>query len=152
MGERLLLLFLLTTATGCAPIPPPPPLESIAFSPDLAIDLREMIALPSGLHYREVDPGTGAAAAQGDRVAVRYIGWLPDGTIIDENIADEEPARFRLGGGSTIRGWDEGITGMAAGGQRMLVIPSQLAYGRWGQGRVPPNTPLVFLVQLLTID
>ena len=103
--------------------------------------------------------GTGAVAASGDEVSVHYTGWLYDedapnqrGQQFDSSIERGEPITFLLGAGRVIRGWDEGVAGMRVGGQRVLLIPSDLGYGREGAGGViPPNASLVFEVELVDV-
>lgn len=105
----------------------------------------------SGLQYQDLVLGEGPAAQNGDTVSVHYTGWLEDGTEFDSSIGGE-PFEFVLGTGSVIQGWDEGIAGMQAGGQRKLIIPPELAYGANGYGSViPPNATLTFDVELLEI-
>ncbi|HSY26871.1 MAG TPA: FKBP-type peptidyl-prolyl cis-trans isomerase, partial [Burkholderiaceae bacterium] len=63
-----------------------------------------------------------------------------------------QPLSFELGVGQVIAGWDQGLVGMAVGGTRTLIIPSSLAYGATGSGPIPPNSPLVFTIQLLSVQ
>ena len=106
----------------------------------------------SGLKYEDLAEGTGAVAADGQRVVVHYTGWLIDGRKFDSSRDREEPFEFALGKGHVIRGWDEGVAGMRIGGTRRLTIPPQLGYGPRGAGGViPPNATLVFEVELLEI-
>lgn len=104
----------------------------------------------------DLKPGTGDVASAGDEVSVHYTGWVYDedapnqrGQQFDSSRERGEPITFLLGAGRVIRGWDEGVAGMRVGGQRILLIPSDLAYGRKGAGGViPPNASLVFEVEL----
>ena len=108
----------------------------------------------------DVQAGTGAEAAAGQRVTVHYTGWLYDegagdkkGTKFDSSRDRNEPFTFRLGAGEVIRGWDEGVAGMKVGGQRTLTIPPELGYGAYGApGAIPPNATLLFEVELLAVD
>jgi FKBP-type peptidyl-prolyl cis-trans isomerase len=147
-------LFLLLALAGCASMGGGAaiPLASTEFSPALGVDLSIMTETPSGLHFRDVTPGSGEMAQAGNRLGIRYIAWLPSGRQIDDNITAAAPLEFRLGDPALIRGWNEGLEGMRSGGQRMLVVPPSLAYGRWGRGRVPPNSTLIFLVELVTVE
>lgn len=103
--------------------------------------------------------GEGATAQAGQTVIVHYTGWLfdesaPDnkGTKFDSSLDRNEPFDFPLGGGRVIQGWDEGVAGMQEGGERTLVIPSEMGYGARGAGGViPPNAKLVFDVKLLKV-
>ncbi|KZV85029.1 hypothetical protein EXIGLDRAFT_775961 [Exidia glandulosa HHB12029] len=106
--------------------------------------------LPSGLKIRDAKLGTGPAAKKGQRLQMRYIGKLPNGKIFDKNTSGS-PFVFKLGKGEVIKGWDEGLAGMQVGGERVLTIPGNLAYGPRppkGSG-IPPNATLLFEVKLL---
>ncbi|NYZ63215.1 FKBP-type peptidyl-prolyl cis-trans isomerase [Luteimonas sp. SJ-16] len=108
----------------------------------------------------DVTRGEGPAARSGDDVAVHYTGWLYDenapdkrGTQFDSSLERGQPFVFRLGAGRVIRGWDEGVAGMQAGGTRILHIPAWLGYGAGGAGQViPPGASLVFEVELVEIQ
>ncbi|MBA4381087.1 MAG: peptidylprolyl isomerase [Sideroxydans sp.] len=103
--------------------------------------------------------GEGAVAQAGQTVIVHYTGWLYDesapnnkGAKFDSSLDRNEPFDFPLGGGRVIQGWDEGVAGMQEGGERTLVIPSEMGYGARGAGDViPPNAKLVFDVKLLKV-
>jgi FKBP-type peptidyl-prolyl cis-trans isomerase len=113
---------------------------------------QKVITNPSGLQYVELQEGTGAAAKAGDTVEVHYTGWLKDGKKFDSSKDRGKPFSFKLGAGEVIKGWDEGVAGMKAGGKRKLIIPSALAYGKKGAGGViPPDAELTFEVELLKI-
>ena len=108
---------------------------------------------PSGLIIEEVIIGQGAAAQAGQRVTVHYTGWLTDGEKFDSSKDRDDPFQFSLGAGRVIKGWDEGVQGMQVGGTRKLTIPPALGYGARGAGGViPPNAPLMFEVELISID
>lgn len=111
--------------------------------------------LPTGpvtaLATEDLVVGTGKEVASTDNVTVHYTGWLAtDGTVFDSSVERGEPATFPLSG--VIQGWQEGIPGMQVGGKRRLVIPADLAYGSSGTGGIPPNSALVFEVELLSIQ
>ena len=107
----------------------------------------------SGLEYIEVEPGTGAQAESGKTVSVHYTGKFQDGKVFDSSVSRGEPIKFPLGAGRVIKGWDEGIALMKAGGKAQLVIPPHLAYGESGAGGViPPNATLVFDVELVSVE
>jgi peptidylprolyl isomerase len=106
----------------------------------------------SGLDYIEVEAGAGEQAKAGDTVRVHYTGKFTDGKVFDSSVTRGEPLEFSLGAGRVIKGWDEGIALMKAGGKAQLVIPPYLAYGERGVGGViPPNATLVFDVELISI-
>jgi FKBP-type peptidyl-prolyl cis-trans isomerase FkpA len=109
--------------------------------------------------FQKIDTvaGTGAVASAGHMVSVNYTGWLFDpkapqqhGAKFDSSIG-REPFTFRLGGGSVIKGWDQGVDGMKVGGKRTLIIPAALGYGDDGAGPIPPGANLVFDVELLDV-
>ena len=117
----------------------------------------------SGLYYLEKTKGKGAKPTKGSMVKVNYTGRLLDGTVFDTSdeataksagLFDErrpyEPIEFALGAGQVIPGWDEGIALMSAGTKAQLIIPSAIAYGENGAGPIPPYSPLVFDVELVS--
>ncbi|KAH8922391.1 hypothetical protein BT69DRAFT_1243173 [Atractiella rhizophila] len=106
--------------------------------------------LPSGLKIIDSKEGDGEPARKGKMIHVRYIGKLDNGKVFDKNTAGE-PFKFRLGAGEVIKGWDTGFEGMKVGGERKLVIPPQLAYGKRKTGDIPANSTLTFDVKLLKI-
>jgi FKBP-type peptidyl-prolyl cis-trans isomerase len=111
----------------------------------------DTIATASGLRYIDATVGAGAAAHAGQTVSVHYSGWLTDGTLFDTSL-NGSPYSFVLGGGTVIKGWDEGLVGMRVGGRRRLIIPPSLAYGSTGAGAIPPNATLIFDVELRAIS
>jgi FKBP-type peptidyl-prolyl cis-trans isomerase len=97
--------------------------------------------------------GTGATAAVGNTLTVNYTGTFLDGTKFDSSLdPGRTPFSFVLGAGQVIAGWDQGLVGMKVGGKRKLTIPPELAYGSAGKGTIPPNTTLVFVVDLLAVN
>lgn len=108
--------------------------------------------LASGLVYEDVLIGDGKMADPGLTVSVHYTGTFTDGRKFDSSLDRGQPYTFELGSGSVIRGWDEGIKGMRVGGKRKLTIPSDLAYGAAGRGQIPPNTTLLFDVELVGVQ
>ena len=98
-----------------------------------------------------VDNTTTIIAENGMQVAVHYQGRLEDGTIFDDSHKRGEPISFTLGKGQVIKGWEQGIEGMAVGEKRTLTIPPELGYGEQGAGDViPPNATLIFDVELVS--
>lgn len=95
--------------------------------------------------------GTGATAVAGDTLTVHYVGTLTNGSKFDSSYDRNQPYTFRLGAGAVIAGWDQGVTGMRVGGKRRLTIPPNLAYGNQAVGSIPPNSTLVFEIDLLSI-
>lgn len=102
--------------------------------------------------------GTGAAAASGSTLTVQYTGWLYDGSKSDQKGLQFEtnvggtPFRFQLGAGQVIAGWDQGLVGIQPGGIRRLVIPPALAYGTVRRGPIPPNSTLIFEVEVTAVE
>ena len=114
--------------------------------------MADPITTPSGLKYEDIEPGTGAAASSGQKAKVHYTGWLKNGQKFDSSKDRNDPFEFTLGAGQVIKGWDEGVAGMKVGGKRKLTIPSELGYGARGAGGViPPNSELIFEVELLGV-
>ena len=105
----------------------------------------------SGLQYWDIKVGTGAEAKDGSKVKVHYTGWLTSGKKFDSSIGSS-PYEFTIGRAEVIKGWDEGVAGMKVGGKRQLHIPPDLAYGEDGHPpQIPPNSTLIFDVQLVSI-
>ncbi len=95
--------------------------------------------------------GDGEVVKNGSQVTVHYIGTLQNGQEFDNSYVKGSPLAFIVGKGMVIKGWDEGLIGMRVGGQRILVIPSELAYGKSGGGPIPPNANLVFAIELVSL-
>jgi FKBP-type peptidyl-prolyl cis-trans isomerase FkpA len=131
--------MLVSAAAACGSTTPTSPGVAVPFS---QVDLRA---------------GTGADAVAGKTVTVNYTGWLYDPAKTDQKGAQFDtsavrgPYAFVLGAGSVIKGWDQGVAGMKVGGLRRLVIPPALGYGGTANGPIPPNSTLVFDVELLDV-
>lgn len=108
---------------------------------------------PKQLETVDVKTGSGKTAKAGDEVSVYYVGVLyENGEQFDGNWGSGEPFTFPLGAGAVIKGWDQGVEGMKVGGERELIIPPDLAYGKQGvYPTIPPDATLVFLVKLLKV-
>lgn len=113
---------------------------------------------PSGLYYTINRPGLGNTAKPGKKITMNYTGKLLDGTTFDSNTDPQfghvAPFQFTLGSHMVIAGWDEGVQLLKMGCKATFYIPSGLAYGPAGAagGKIPPNAPLIFDVELVGID
>ena len=107
----------------------------------------------SDLQIEEMKIGTGESPKKGQTVVVHYTGWLTKGKKFDSSVDRGEPFEFQIGVGQVIQGWDEGVMTMRIGGKRKLTIPPEMAYGSRdvGDGLIPPNSTLVFEVELLDL-
>ncbi len=105
----------------------------------------------SGLQYMDVVVGTGDTPQAGQTATVHYTGKLADGTEFDSSVG-KVPLAFIVGADSLIPGFEEGVEGMAVGGQRTLIIPPELGYGEQGQGPIPANATIGFDVRLLAVS
>jgi len=94
----------------------------------------------------------GDAVKEGDTITVNYEGRTQDGIPFDSSYERGEPFTFAVGAGKVIEGWEKGLVGMKVGGQRVLVIPPDMAYGNAQVGPIAPNSILVFTVELLVIE
>jgi FKBP-type peptidyl-prolyl cis-trans isomerase len=104
------------------------------------------------LKVEDLVQGSGDEAVTGKKVSVHYTGTLTDGSKFDSSLDRGRPFDFPLGGGRVIKGWDQGVAGMKVGGKRRLTIPPELAYGERGFPPViPPNSTLIFEIELLAV-
>jgi len=146
-----------TAATTGQQAPETDVMEDTAVSDSTAGDV---IEIAPGLTARILRAGSGRVAQAGDNVVVHYTGWL-----YDENAADKRGAKFDssvdrgqhfqfpLGAGRVIKGWDQGVAGMAIGELRELTIAPEMGYGARGAGNViPPGATLVFEVELFDLQ
>ena len=105
------------------------------------------------LIIEDIAVGDGAEARSGHQVDVHYTGWLTSGKKFDSSVDRGRPFSFELGASMVIKGWDQGVQGMKVGGKRKLTIPPHLAYGDRGfPGAIPPNSTLIFEVELLGVS
>jgi peptidylprolyl isomerase len=110
--------------------------------------------IPFELGIEDLVVGDGDEAVKGKKVSVHYVGVaFSTGEEFDASWNRGKPFEFKLGSGQVIPGWDAGVAGMRVGGRRKLTIPSAMAYGARGAGGViKPHEPLVFVVDLLSVD
>jgi peptidylprolyl isomerase len=122
-------------------------------SKSIAMDNSEnQVTTASGLKYVEITEGTGETPTKGQTVSVHYTGTLESGKKFDSSRDRNQAFEFQIGEGQVIKGWDEGLSTMKVGGRRKLIIPADLGYGARGAGgAIPPNSTLIFDVELLNI-
>jgi len=149
-------LSLSIAVLGCrdkVPEPEPPPKPAkVVEEPAPSAEPEPEVPAVKELVKEELAPGKGAAAKTGDTVKVHYTGTLLSGKKFDSSLDRNEPFEFKLGAGMVIKGWDEGVVGMKVGGKRKLTIPADLAYGKRGSPpKIPPNSPLLFEIELIAI-
>ena len=142
---------------------PKPAVPSTPTAPAAGSDTTTAHLVPhftrNGVRFVFRERGTGPMAQVGSRVAVRYTGFLPDGHVFDANVASGGPLRFRVGRGEVIPGWDELLPLLPAGSRVRAWVPAGLAYGVTGaydpddntRYLIPPNTELVFELQILSV-
>jgi FKBP-type peptidyl-prolyl cis-trans isomerase FkpA len=142
-AATLMVLLLSAAAAGCGGNDSPTgPAVSVPFS---TTDLRT---------------GTGTQATTGRTVTVNYTGWLYSATATDNKgaqfdsslSAGRTPFTFVVGVSNVITGWHVGVPGMRVGGLRRLVLPPDMAYGSQGTGSIPPNSTLIFEIELLAVQ
>lgn len=152
-----LALAILFAASGCAPEEKPAPavpqksraeLQRAEFFGDAVAADAAVTWKPNGLGVKILAPGDGLSPQFSDRVVVRYIGRLKDGTIFDQTPADK-PADFMLG--QLIPGMKEGIALLKPGGHAILYVPPSLGYGSMRAGKIPPVSGLIFDLELLAV-
>lgn len=151
-----------------APVPATPSKESIAearrleiseaFDPVFAKTPKLVDQSPNGLRIEDYQLGEGELAQVGSQLTLRFVGYLDDGTVFDQNAdASMPPFRFALPQKPKVQGWGLGLRGMRAGGVRKIVVPPGLAYGEEGDPAdedvpaIPPNSTLTYLVKLMEV-
>jgi FKBP-type peptidyl-prolyl cis-trans isomerase len=155
----IMVVALLTAPPNRAVVPPTTAPTTIAQStaaPDLtAVALAtqavgsDVQTTASGLKYRVITEGTGPKPSATDTVTVNYRGIFLDGTEFDSSYSRNQPATFALN--EVISGWTEGVQLMSVGSKYVFTIPPELAYGAGGRPGIPPNSTLVFEIELLSI-
>ena len=141
-------------AQNAAPVSPPVPAPASA--PEMTVETAP--AKINTLIKIDHVVGTGAEALPGLYVDVHYTGWLYDpkaadrhGTKFDSSLDSGRPLTFQVDARNVIRGWDLGVKGMRVGGKRTLIIPGYLAYSTKGSTNIPPNSTLIFDVELIDV-
>ncbi|MCC7051333.1 MAG: FKBP-type peptidyl-prolyl cis-trans isomerase [Bacteroidia bacterium] len=112
----------------------------------------DTIKTQSGLQYviTKSNPN-GKVPKAGDKVVVHYTGKLTNDTVFDSSVNRGQPFSFVLGKGQVIKGWDEGIALLKSGEKAVLTIPAELGYGARAAGSIPPNSTLIFDVELIDV-
>ena len=139
------LTFELELVKAFAPLPDPKGPEAFEGEP---VSKEERAG---GLIVEDFAVGTGEPAADGKMVYMHYTGKLEDGTQFDSSLKRKRALSFVLGSGRVIKGWDQGIGGMKVGGLRRITVPAELGYGARQMGKIPPNSKLVFTVELMAV-
>lgn len=103
------------------------------------------------LIIEDLQPGDGKAVVKGALVTTQYRGWLEDGSEFDSSYSRGKPFQCVIGTGRVIKGWDQGLMGMQVGGKRKLFVPAHLGYGERAMGSIPPNSNLIFEIELLEV-
>lgn len=150
---RSALVLTVASAAACLDTnaPEATTIEETIFASSLGVNIAASTKTPNGGYYRDIVAGTGEAVQTGDSLAVRYTGWLSNGTQFDSNLSAPEPLWFKLGAGQVIDGFDEAMVGARVGGKRQLIIPPSLGYGPYDYGPIPGNSVLVFSVELISV-
>lgn len=104
------------------------------------------------LKVQNLKTGQGPEAKNDDVVTVHYTGKLENGTVFDSSYDRGEPFVFQIGAGQVIQGWDVGLLSMKVGEKRLLTIPPELGYGSMQVGDIPPNSTLIFEVEMIKIN
>ena len=123
--------------------------EEVVEQQAVFVDTTGYTTTASGLKYKVVKEGTGAMPKAEDTVEVHYTGKLLDGTVFDSSVERGETISFPLNG--VIKGWTEGLQLMKEGAKYEFYIPSDMAYGEVGTQGIPPNSTLIFTVELLSV-
>lgn len=146
---------------GFGPVPPNSSLKVVINLVDVKdiiaakmwdIDSTKIVTSKSGLKYAILQSGTGEKADSADLVTVHYTGFLTNGKIFDSSVERDEPFKFRLKLQPVIPGWEEGIKLLGKGGKAKLIIPPALGYGAIPVGSIPPNSTLIFDVEVLDVE
>lgn len=163
-GDEAVLIIPPSLAYGERQVGPIPPNSTLKFEV-VIVDVIEVkkaepfdvagkdtLSLSSGLKIITVLEGNGARPAFTRKVSVHYTGYFLDGKVFDSSVERGQAFTFEVGTGKVIKGWDEGIMRIRKGGKARLIIPSHLAYGERLTGPIPPNSTLVFDVELIDIE
>lgn len=131
-------------ATATTPAPAAAPAKH---EPYVIKDSSQLIDLGEGLKLYFVEKGTGATPKPTGNVFINYHGYLRNGTVFDSSFDRNQPADFGLSG--LIQGWQRGLAKVPTGSKVVLIVPPALGYGPAGQGNIPPNSTLIFDIDLI---
>jgi len=110
------------------------------------------IGKKGGLHSDILKEGSGPGAKARDTLTVDYVAFLQDGKKVDSSYDRGRKMTFKLGVGAVILGWDQALLGIKAGEKRKVSVPAALAYGGKGQNKVPPNSTIIFEIEVHSIE
>ena len=138
------------TSTSSYPSAPSATPAAPKFTP-YPVDQAKIVTFKPGLRAYIHKQGSGKKPVSGDNVIVNYHGVFEDGREFDSSFLRGQPYTFQIGRQAVIRGWDEGFLELPVGTQAVLFLAPEYAYGESGNGSIPPNTPLIFHVEVLGI-
>lgn len=107
--------------------------------------------MSNALQVIDLVEGDGKTCVKGALITTQYTGWLEDGTVFDSSYNRGQPFQCVIGSRRVIAGWDQGLMGMKVGGKRKLLVPAHLGYGERQIGKIPPNSNLIFEIELLEV-
>lgn len=130
---------------------------TLLLSPQLLIAANSFQQSANGALYKDLKPGSGEVAAFGDTVTIHFTGWFDSngarGKEIYNTRRESRTVAFVVGTDRVMPGWNEAVIGMHAGGKRLVKVPASLAYGTRGvQGIIPPDTGLIFVIELIQLE
>ena len=159
------MMLLVALAACAAPEPTQEPAPTTA--PTLSLDslnlplpggvvdapaLEGSVTTSTGLQYLELVAGDGVQPAPGDLVYMHFIGSLPDGTVFANTSEGGEPVMAIFGRDQLLPGWEEGLAFMSTGSVAQMVLPPELAFGSEGYGLIPPDTPVILEITIISVE
>ena len=136
-----------TSTPGTTTTAPQAPATPVKHTPYPIQDSSQLIDLGEGLKLYFVEKGTGAKPKPAGNVFIHYHGYLPNGLVFDSSFDRNQPADFGLA--NLIQGWQRGLAQVPTGSKVVLIVPPALGYGPAGQGNIPPNSTLIFDIDLI---
>ena len=155
-GEKLLFQVRLTKIVHAKDYAIQQKIKKKKFSEDEDYNIRQYLArnnffvkpLANGLVYISFIEGKGKHPVTGNVVEVTYVGTFLTGEMFDSNSKESGPLKFKMGSGTMIDSWEDGVSMMREGGKARIIIPSRLAYGEKGYGPIKPNTTIIYDIVL----